>query len=317
MKHIAAGLIILLLPATMHSQMHCRDNAIRGDPHLVRILLPEPVDSIAGRLLSDDGKTVIEAPGFYVGGGEWGCVYAVLLGLPSTMRGGTYRLEVEAVSGDLLYRGRKDIEIEGKQFPFEKIRLNVDLTDLLTRRDPKKTAEARFLHALLREVNGDAVFHLDRFRLPIEEERRTAGFGDVRQYLFPDGGSWRSIHNGVDFGLPTGTAVYACGAGRAAMARKRITTGNTIVLEHLPGVYSLYYHLDELGISEGDTVRAGQEIGKVGSTGLATGAHLHWEVRWTGVAVDPDALVQATVVDMRSLSDILYKHPIMEGGEQK
>ena len=317
MKLRVLSFLILLVPAAMYSQIHCRGNVARGDPLLLRILLPEAVESVTGRLLSGDGRKVIEAPGFPVGGGEKGHVYAIVMGIPSTITGGAHRLEVEAESGDLVYRCWKPVEVEEKKFPFEKIRLSADLTDLLTRPDPQKTAEARYLYALLREVDGDAVFHVDRFRLPIEEDRRTAGFGDVRQYLFSDGGSSRSIHNGVDFGLATGTPVHACGAGRAVMARERITTGNTIVLEHLPGVFSLYYHLSELSIREGDAVRAGQEIGKVGSTGLSTGAHLHWEVRSGGVAVDPDVLVRAGVVDMAGLSDILYDNPTMGGGEQK
>jgi len=72
------------------------------------------------------------------------------------------------------------------------------------------------------------------------------------------------------------------------MAENRISTGFTVVIEHLPGVYSLYYHLDALLAGEGETVRTGSLIGRSGNTGLATGPHLHWEFRVNGEAADPD-----------------------------
>ena len=82
------------------------------------------------------------------------------------------------------------------------------------------------------------------------------------------------------------------------MASERIITGFTVVIEHLPGLYSLYYHLDSLSVREGQRVSQGDRIGTVGSTGLATGPHLHWEVRSAGVAVDPDLLVKRPLIDL-------------------
>ena len=72
------------------------------------------------------------------------------------------------------------------------------------------------------------------------------------------------------------------------LAENRITTGWSIVIEHLPGLYSVYYHLSELGVNEGDMVKQGQLIGKSGATGLATGPHLHWEMRLNGSAILPE-----------------------------
>ena len=72
------------------------------------------------------------------------------------------------------------------------------------------------------------------------------------------------------------------------MAENRISTGYSIVIEHLPGLYSLYYHLSELKVEEGQMVKQGELIGKSGATGLATGPHLHWEIRLNGSAVVPE-----------------------------
>jgi murein DD-endopeptidase MepM/ murein hydrolase activator NlpD len=99
------------------------------------------------------------------------------------------------------------------------------------------------------------------------------------------------------------------------MACERITTGNTIVLEHLPGVYSLYFHLDQIFVEEGDWVEQKQEIGLVGNTGLSTAAHLHWEIRVNGVAVNPDSFLEERVIDFDVLSVVvLSEHQTKENG---
>ena len=119
----------------------------------------------------------------------------------------------------------------------------------------------------------------------------TSFFGDRRVYAYTGGGSSTSLHYGIDYGIPTGSEVTACGQGRVVMAENRISTGWSIVIEHLPGVYSLYYHMDSLTVEKGDMVKQGTLIGYSGATGLATGPHLHWEVRVNGNAVNPDFFV--------------------------
>ena len=76
------------------------------------------------------------------------------------------------------------------------------------------------------------------------------------------------------------------------MAEERISTGWSVVIEHLPGLYSLYYHMNELKVKKGDSVKAGTLLGHSGATGLATGPHLHWEVRMNSVCLEPDSFVK-------------------------
>jgi len=73
--------------------------------------------------------------------------------------------------------------------------------------------------------------------------RETAGFADERRYIYYDGSSDSTLHGGIDLGAKEGSEVVACAGGRVAFAGPRIVTGNTIVLEHLPGLFSLYMHL--------------------------------------------------------------------------
>jgi len=106
-----------------------------------------------------------------------------------------------------------------------------------------------------------------------------------------DGGVDASTHWGVDYGCPSGTPVRAALSGRVAMAEYRIVTGNTVVIEHFPAVFTIYMHLETMMVVQDAIVGRGEAIGTVGATGLATGPHLHWELRVAEVACDPETLV--------------------------
>ncbi len=123
------------------------------------------------------------------------------------------------------------------------------------------------------------------FQRPIGEEfETTSPFGTRRAY---GGGPVNGYHSGQDFSAPAGVAVVAPAPARVAMALPINVRGNAILLDHGRGLYTGYWHLSELRVSEGQEVNAGDIIGLVGTTGLSTGNHLHWEMRIYGVAVDP------------------------------
>jgi murein DD-endopeptidase MepM/ murein hydrolase activator NlpD len=77
----------------------------------------------------------------------------------------------------------------------------------------------------------------------------------------------------------------------------RIISGYSIIIEHAPGIYSIYYHLDSIIAQEGSIVEAGEVIGLSGSTGFSTGPHLHWELRVNTENTDPDAFVARPLID--------------------
>lgn len=96
-----------------------------------------------------------------------------------------------------------------------------------------------------------------------------------------------AFHAGVDFVAPSGTAVGSARAGRVTWAGPRGSFGNAVVVAHGSGVHTLYAHLSRVDVVVSERVAAGEQIGLVGSTGRATGPHLHFEVRVRGAAVDP------------------------------
>ena len=97
----------------------------------------------------------------------------------------------------------------------------------------------------------------------------------------------RSLHTGTDIVAPSGTKIYAAGAGVVIMAGWNAAYGNMTIIDHGKGISTLYGHQSALNVTEGQSVQANEVIGNVGSTGWSTGAHLHFEVREGGNPTDP------------------------------
>lgn len=180
------------------------------------------------------------------------------------------------------------LSIVEKKFPSEVLDLNESNSNIKQDMSSERYAQINKLNKILGTVTPEDTFTLKPFVRPVKSERMTAHFGDRRVYKYTNGKSESSSHYGHDYGVPEKTEVFACGDGKVVMAESRISTGWSVVIEHLPGLYSLYYHMSELKVKEGDTVKQGSLIGLSGSTGLATGPHLHWEVRLNMAAVCPD-----------------------------
>ena len=139
------------------------------------------------------------------------------------------------------------------------------------------------------EVRG-AYFSLDGKSLrraylasPMEFSRMTSGF---KMRLHPIHNTWRA-HLGVDYGAPTGTPVRSVGDGVVEFAGSQNGFGNVVFINHGKGHTTVYAHLSRILVKKGERVSQSQHIGAVGSTGWATGPHLHFEFRIAGVHKDP------------------------------
>ncbi|MEE8350144.1 MAG: M23 family metallopeptidase, partial [Acidobacteriota bacterium] len=87
--------------------------------------------------------------------------------------------------------------------------------------------------------------------------------------------------------------------GRVVLASELYYSGNTVILDHGPGLYSYFGHLSRFAVEEGEMVLPGARVGDVGATGRVTGAHLHWTVRLNGTRVDPLSLIEALATSDR------------------
>lgn len=209
-----------------------------------------------------------------------------LIGIDSTTVPGAYTLRGLTADDEIGFL--REIEISEREFRTEEIALDRRLTALRRDPDPAKTAESRELTELIFSRDPDALYHAGPLAWPLpEDSRQTSLYGDRRVFVYADGSRARTVHMGLDLAGAPGTSVLSSGRGIVRMARSRIVTGKTVVIEHLPGVYSMYYHLDEISVSEGVVVEQGEQVGTLGATGLATGPHLHWEIRVGGVAISP------------------------------
>ncbi len=112
-------------------------------------------------------------------------------------------------------------------------------------------------------------------------------FGSQRTY----NGKRQSVHQGLDYRATVGTPVRAINSGKVIIARELYFEGNCVVIDHGQGLLSLYFHLSQFKIKEGDTVTKGQQIALSGGTGRVTGPHLHLAVRWQASYVNPATLL--------------------------
>jgi murein DD-endopeptidase MepM/ murein hydrolase activator NlpD len=105
-------------------------------------------------------------------------------------------------------------------------------------------------------------------------------------------GKLKSPHSGTDFRSPGGTPVHAISSGRVALVADLFYTGQTVVVDHGEGLFSLYAHLSKVLTDEGHILKMGDVVGNVGSTGRSTGDHLHLTVRLLNERIDPLALLE-------------------------
>ena len=219
--------------------------------------------------------------------------YTALIPLDSFEKPGDYNVHINiTLSSAAVFAKTIPLTIKHKDFVSETIELNPTNTAIKTDKSTKRANQIERLNAVLFTNNYDALYMKnENFVFPVQSKRRTSFYGDRRVYAYSNGKSETSVHYGIDFGVPKGTPVYACATGKVVMAEERITTGWTVVIEHMPGLYSLYYHLDSYSVKTGDMVKRGEQIAFSGSTGLATGPHLHWEIRLLGVAINPDYFI--------------------------
>jgi secretion/DNA translocation related TadE-like protein len=150
---------------------------------------------------------------------------------------------------------------------------------------PDPIREARAGPAPVGPAVGGDMGRPTRLMVPVDGAyRSTARFGDT-------GPHWASgRHTGLDFAAEPGTPVLAAAGGRILAAGPAGSYGNLVTIDH-GGVVTYYAHLSVVGVAAGQIVAAGQQVGAVGSTGNATGPHLHFEVRVDGVARDPAAFL--------------------------
>lgn len=252
-------------------------------------------------LEDSEGKTLDSHTGFFWSPVKGEKVLIGQFGISSTVKSGIGTVKVSYKTA----YGREEqtalIEISTRDFLAEEIPLSSEATGILSKPDPRKREQAKTLWNILLTWNNDHIFTEGPFHLPVKEFEETSWYGDRRVFRYDNGGSATTIHGGLDLAAATGTPILAPAAGLVVMAEFRIISGWTVVMEHAPGVYSLYYHLSELNTAEGQNVETGTLLGLMGATGLVTGPHLHWEIKIHGISVDPKWFLTHPLLDKEAI----------------
>lgn len=140
-----------------------------------------------------------------------------------------------------------------------------------TRNDAAYEEYAKYFTPM-RDASIDEKLWDGTFIQPVEG-RISTEFGEMR---YVNGSLTSYRHSGIDIAAPTGTEIVAPNSGYVKLSRSLILTGETIVIDHGYGIFSIYFHMDSRSVMAGDSVEKGQLIGTVGTTGFSTGPHLHW-----------------------------------------
>lgn len=150
---------------------------------------------------------------------------------------------------------------------------------------PKLLADEREKLASIWPQNGLAPQWTAAFDHPLGDGFQvTSPFGTRRSY---NGGPVSSFHEGQDFSASSGVPVMAPAVGVVVLAEELAVRGNAVILDHGAGLHTGYWHLSKLDVRVGQKVISGDKLGEVGTTGLSTGSHLHWEMRIGLTPVDP------------------------------
>jgi murein DD-endopeptidase MepM/ murein hydrolase activator NlpD len=260
------------------------ERLVNGGPVLFQIKAPVRLDSLAGNWL---GHQI--AFSFSPSSKTW----FALAGVTFETAPGSYALELsgERHAGSEPLKFSRKFVVTRAKYPQIKVELTVEkkFTEPSKEQLAQIEEDQKVKQDYLNRVTPDREWS-GNFAAPAHAETSDV-FGSQRIF----NGKAQRPHYGLDFRVPTGTPVAAMNEGTVLLARFLYYEGNCVVIDHGQGLLTLYFHLSELKVKEGDLVKRGQEIGLSGSTGRATGPHLHVAVRWQGTYLDPARLMQLSL----------------------
>jgi len=184
------------------------------------------------------------------------------------------------------------LSVQRRDFSVQRLTLPPKMVDLDPETERRAVVEGDQLKTLYRVVTPDRLWR-GRFTRPVEGVEPGTGFGSRRVI----NGQPKAPHTGIDFGVAAGTPVVAVNDGRVALVADFFFPGRLVVIDHGLGLYTLYFHLQEAKVTDGERVSRGQPIGAVGATGRATGPHLHFGAHLGAARIDPATLLELRVAN--------------------
>jgi murein DD-endopeptidase MepM/ murein hydrolase activator NlpD len=218
--------------------------------------------------------------------------WCALAGVPLQTAPGIYDLRLVEVFAD----GRtaeigKKVKIEAASYPKITLRVAQQFTEPSATQLAAIAADKDLKEKIFREVSGQRLWS-GSFIPPVSATISDV-FGTERVF----NQEVQSRHQGLDYAVPPGTPVRAINGGVVILAREMFFEGNCVVIDHGQGLLSLYLHLSEFRVKEGEPVQSGQIVAASGGSGRATGPHLHLAIRWQGTYLNPAILLKLSIPD--------------------
>ncbi len=211
--------------------------------------------------------------------------YLAIVGIPLKSKSGNEQLQVKTETGSK----QLSFQIQAKKYKEQHIKLKsnkyVTPSEEHLARIKRELAAQTTAYAHFRPASPSNVI-LDR---PVEGGRYSSPFG-LRRFF---NGQERNPHSGLDIAVPTGTPVKAPADGVVTIVDDYYFNGKTVFIDHGQGMVTMYCHLSAIDVKKGQTIKRGEQLGKVGTTGRSTGPHLHWNVSLNNTRVDPAIFVGA------------------------
>ena len=253
-----------------------------GGVVLITVTSPTPLASLTGQAFGRPMRFWMEEPR------EWrGLVAADLEAKPGAH---SVTLEGAGVSGAAV-GGKTTLTVVRKQFETRRLKVGGEFVNPPAVEAERIASEAKRLATLFTQATPRA--WRGPFQVPVPGAA-TSSFGRLTVL----NGEPRGRHQGADFRAASGTPVLAPNAGRVVLAEDLYFSGNTVVIDHGLGMFSLLAHLSRLDITSGREVARGEMLGLSGATGRVTGPHLHWALRLSEFSVDPLSVV-AVLSDLK------------------
>jgi len=275
--------------STVHSNIDARQawsvradpgRLVNGAPVIFEVKAPATVSSLKGNWLGH--SIVFDANP----NNSWFAIAGVSL----ETRPGTYPLELTGETRDRQKLAfQKTFAIASEKYPIIKLTVSKQFTAPSPEQQVAIKQDQDLKKQIFAEVSPEREWE-GAFAAPVQ-----APVSDVFGIRRVFNGVTKSVHQGLDYRVPASTRVDAVNRGKVILARPLYFEGNCVVIDHGQGLLTLYLHLSELKVKEGDMVTRGQEIGLSGATGRATGPHLHLAVRWQGTYLDPSALLKLPI----------------------
>jgi murein DD-endopeptidase MepM/ murein hydrolase activator NlpD len=240
----------------------------------------------------------VNAPGAQAISGEWmghkvtffrkedSKSWHALAAIPVETKAGNYELQVTENFAGGTRQVTKRISVAPASYPRIAAHVATKFTEPSTEQLKQISADKDLKQSVLSTETPERLWR-GGFQPPVSLPISDI-FGTERVF----NGEVKSRHLGLDFAAPAGTPVRAINRGKVVLAQSLYFEGGFVIIDHGQGLVSLYLHLSDFQVKPGDEVDAGQVIASSGSSGRATGPHLHLAVRWQGVYLDPAVLLR-------------------------